>query len=332
MDLLRIGIIGYGKWVRNAYMPAIKRDGRAKIVAATAASEASRKRAVSELGPDAQVFDDYDALLAGAELDAVMIAVPDFLHEATLNAVLDTGLPVLYEPPLSNKRENMKLALKRLFTAPQITHADIGLCYIPVVGRAAELIAKDALGVLQTANINLQSSWGPKPGFEISNINHMSSWYVDILNTILGASPGRVMMFDGHGVEGYRQSHSSATYDYNGVWGHIKANIASVGELDIRVELNGDDGDILIDMVTGELRMRTRKDPLWTVESWPAIQPYADIPGAHESISAFIDAVISDEPSHANAAHIAELHLIGLAADNSRDSGTWADVEDVEAL
>ena len=332
MSLIRIGLIGYGKWTRNAYLPALKRDGRAVVTSVAARSESTRRMIENDLGPDVSVFEGFEGLLEGPKLDAVFIGVPDFLHESALTAVLDSGLPALYEPPVSDKRDNIQPMLRRLLKAPQITHADIELCYNPVVGRAAELMRNNALGSMQTANIRLQSSWGPKPGFEISNINHMSTWYVNIFNRILGSFPSRVMMFDGHGVSGHRQSHSSAYYDYNGIWGHIKANIASVGELDMRVELNGDGGDILINMVTGELRIRTRENPEWTVGEWPAILPHADLPGTHESISAFLDAVESGKPTAANARNVAALHLIGLAADNSRDSGTWADVQDVSTL
>ena len=332
MSLIRIGLIGYGKWVGEAYLPALKHDGRGVIVSVAAPSESTRKRIKTDLGPDVTVFEDFRKLLDGPEIDAVFIAVPDYLHEPTLIAALSSGLPVLYEPPVSNKRQNISPMIKRLLYAPQITHADTELIYVPVVDRAAELIKNNALGIMQTANIYLQSSWGPKPGFEISNINHMSTWYVNIFNRILGVSPNRVMMFDGHGVSGYRQSHSAAYYDYDGIWGHIKANIASIGELDLRVELNGDDGDMILNMVTGELKIRTRSKPSWTIEMWPAIHPYAGLPGMHECISAFLDAVESGKPTDTGAFQMAQLHLTGLAADTSRDTGTWADIDNIESL
>ena len=332
MSKIRIGLIGYGKWVREAYLPALQCDGRGVIVSVAAPSEPTRKLIKTNLGPDVSVFDDFGKLFNGPQIDALFIAVPDTFHQSTLTAAIDSGLPVLYEPPVSNKRQNILPMIKRLLDAPQITHADTELIYIPIVDRAAELIKNNALGTIQTANIYLQSSWGPKPGFEISNINHMSTWYVNIFNRILDASPSRVMMFDGHGVSGYRQSHSAAYYDYNGIWGHIKANIASIGELDLRVELNGDDGDMIMNMVTGELKIRTRNNPNWTTEMWPAIQPYAGLPGMHECISAFLDAVESGKPTDTGAFQMAQLHLTGLAADTSRDTGTWANIPDINSL
>ncbi len=64
----------------------------------------------------------------------------------------------------------------------------------------------------------------------------------------------------------------------------------------------------------------------------PAIQPYADWPGMHESISCFLDGVESGLPSFANAAVVANLHLIGLASEESKETGTWAKVKEINQL
>ncbi len=100
MSLIRIGLIGYGKWTRNAYLPALKRDGRAVVTSAAARSESTCRMIENDLGPDVSVFEGFEGLLEGPELDAVFIGVPDFLHESALTAVLDSGLPALYEPSM----------------------------------------------------------------------------------------------------------------------------------------------------------------------------------------------------------------------------------------
>ena len=35
-DMIRVGLIGYGSWTRAAYLPALRRDGRATVVSAAA--------------------------------------------------------------------------------------------------------------------------------------------------------------------------------------------------------------------------------------------------------------------------------------------------------
>ena len=104
---IRTGLIGYGSWTRKAYVPALTRDARAVIVAAAAPSERTRNRIAGDLGPDVAVYDGFEGLLNGPALDAVMIAVPDFMHEAALSAVIDAGVPVLYEPPVSDTRQGI---------------------------------------------------------------------------------------------------------------------------------------------------------------------------------------------------------------------------------
>ena len=52
----------------------------------------------------------------------------------------------------------------------------------------------------------------------------------------------------------------------------------------------------------------------------------------HESVAAFLDAVESGEPTDADAMTVARLHMVGLAAEKSKDTGAWAVVDDVTSL
>ncbi len=125
MTEIRVGLIGYGNWTRQAYVPALQRDGRAQIVAAAARTDATRKLVQEQIRKNVAVFDSVSSLLKATELDAVMIAVPDTVHEETLIAALDAGVSVLYEPPVATTRDKMRSVLARLVAAPQITHADL---------------------------------------------------------------------------------------------------------------------------------------------------------------------------------------------------------------
>jgi predicted dehydrogenase len=332
MAQLRIGLVGYGSWTRGAYVQALQHDGRVAVVSVVAPSRGSRDRATRELGSNVQVFEKLEQLLNGPSLDALMIAVPDTQHESALLQGLDSGLAVFYEPPISDQRDRLQPVMRRLLAADQITFADLELGLIPVVTRAAQLVRENALGSVRTASIRLESNWGPVPDYDLCNFNHMSTWYVDVLNRILSACPRRVLILDGHGTAGRRQSHGIGHLDYGGVTGTVQANISSVGELSLSIEINGDAGDLKADLLSGDLQIRTRDRGDWASESWPAIKPYADWPGMHECVSAFLDAVENNEPGVNNAMRVAHLQLVGLAAEASKDSGTWADVADVASI
>lgn len=324
MTKLRIGLIGFGSWVRSAYLPALQYDGRAVITAVTAATESTRRKACEILGENAAVFDSYESLLSQAKVDAVMIAVPDSVHQTVLSAAIESGVAVFYEPPISHLRDQIPIMTDRLLAAPKVTFAHLELGYHPAVSRAAQLIKQNVIGSLHNVNITLHADWGVTENSDLCLMDRMTCWYVDVLNSIAGSVPKRVLTLDGHGSGGRMQSISAAIYDYDGVWGMFKANVSSPTGVSITIKINGSNGDIVIDYFTGELRYRSIDRPEWSVEDCRPQKPYADWPGVRETVSAFLDAVLSKDPGQGNAKTVAQLNMIGLAAEESKDTGNWA--------
>lgn len=332
MAELRVGLIGYGQWATTAYVPALRLDGRAQVVAASAASEATRNRIRSDLGTDVAVYPGYEELLAGQELDAVLISVPDRVHEPALRATLASAVPMLYEPPVAERRERVRPMLRELLAARQVAHADLELSYLPIVAVAAEPVAAGAIGEVRTAAIRMQDNWGDMPRAKMSLIGALAPWYLDPLGEVLHARPSRILAMDGRGSPGRRQTYAKAQLDYDGVWGTFEAITDGVGPLETTIEVNGSDGDIVADLIAGELRMRTRRAPDWSITEAPALAPRAGWPGMHECIRAFLDAVVSGAQSRSGPDVVAWHHLAGLAADESIDSGGWVAIEAPETL
>ena len=352
MDL-RVGLIGYGSWTRMAYVPALQRDGRAQIVSAAAPSTTTQQRITSELGPDISVFSNAAALLEGPPVDAVFVAVSDAAHEEALTAPLDAGVPIFYEPPLSNRRQRILPMVTKLLNAPQVTHADLEIGFIPVFVEAARRVRDGVIGQVHSASVRLQSSWGADPEADLSTLNHIAPWYVDTLNRILGATPSRVLILEGQGLPGRAQRQCQGLYDYGGTWGTVQVNLGCVVELETTVEVNGEDGDLIVDLFSGELRQRTRSQPDWSDEVVPESEPRAGWPGMNECVALFLDAVAGEPlaetgsqsssvdalrealgtaPLPADAKSVAQLHLIGIAAEASKDNGGWAEIEDIDSF
>ncbi len=350
---LRVGLIGYGNWTRMAYIPALQRDGRARIVSAAAPSTTTQQRIASELGPNISVFSNAAALLEGPPVDAVFVAVSDAAHEEALTAPLDAGVPMFYEPPLANQRQHIRPMVTKLLNAPQVTHADLEIGFIPVFIEAARRVRDGVIGQVHSASVRLQSSWGADPEADLSTLNHIAPWYVDTLNRILGATPSRVLILEGQGLPGRAQRQCQGLYDYGGPWGTVQVNLNCVVDLETTVEVNGEDGDLIVDLFSGELRQRTRSQPDWTVESVAESEPRAGWPGMNECVATFLDAVTDEPlaettstaspvdslrdslgtaPPPADANSVAQLHLIGLAAEASKDSGGWAKIEEIDPL
>lgn len=323
---IKIGLIGFGSWVRRAHLPALEYDGRAIITAAAAATEKTRQEIRRTLGEEVRLFGSYGELLEKSDADAVMIAVPDEVHEEALSAAIASGKAVFYEPPVSIRRSRIPIIVHSLLAAPQVTCANLELGFHPGFARAADMIRDGEIGSLQKVTITLHAGWGSAAGSDVCLINRMSCWYVDVLNRIIGAYPSRVLLLDGNGNPGRMQPVSTAIYDYNGVWGIFQAEVNRKDETSIVVDVTGDEGNICINYFTGAFGFQSVRHPGLRFSYDCPQEPYADYPGVRESVSAFLDAVESGDASQGNAATVARLNSIGLAAEESKDTGGWAGV------
>ena len=333
MSDIRIGLIGYGGWTRLAFVPALRQHERVRIVSAAAFSEASQDRIREELGPDVQVFGSFEALLDGPELDAVMMAIPDSIHEAAMSAVLDAGVAAYYEPPLAGCPDGIRKMLKRLVTAGQVTHGDLEIGFATVVLRAAELLRLGAIGAPQAVHLKLRSNWAGFGGPDLCLAHHLGPWYVDGLNSILGRSPGRVLVMDGHGQSGRRQFHSLAHFDYGGLWGTMHLNIDSVDKLETMIEVTGDEGDMTVDYFRNTIHLRSKSDAEGeAIHVEPAMPVVGGWPGEAESVAEFLDAVEKGTPNRTGGRMAAQLYLTGLAIERSKDTGGWVEIEDAAGL
>ena len=329
MGKLQIGLAGYGNWTQEALIPALEQDGRTRIVAVSARSQSTREQIKSELGSQITLHSHYSSLLK-EELDALIIALPDELHEEALLAVIDSGIPFFYEPPVASHRDRVRLVLRRLLEAEQLTHADMELRFIPVVIQAAERVAGGTIGEPCTAMIRMRGSWSPRDNAGISLTHSLAGWYLDALNHVLGALPKRVLVQDGRGNTGRMQSYAITQLDYGEIWGSFDANISAFQGQGTTIEVCGTEGDLKADLFSGKMRLRTRKQLAPQILEVPAIEPYAGWPGMHECVRAFLDALTGRIPAQAGACVIAKSHLVGLAAEMSIDTGTWAEVERLE--
>lgn len=99
MKPVRFGLIGYGAWGSH-HARAIAQTAGAELTA-VAAQSAATCEAARAAHPGAQVYDDYRALLARADLDVVDVVLPSHLHYEVSRAVLDAGKHLLLEKPMA---------------------------------------------------------------------------------------------------------------------------------------------------------------------------------------------------------------------------------------
>ena len=95
---LRIGVAGFGRLVRDIYLPAFRRLPGARLVAVADPLAESRSAAAHRL-PGAAVYPDHRALLASTNLDGLLVASPPSSHLEIWDGASDRGIPVFMEKP-----------------------------------------------------------------------------------------------------------------------------------------------------------------------------------------------------------------------------------------
>src|SRR5262245_56374222 len=95
---VRIGLIGAGAIVQVAHLPVLKKLKTVEV-AAICDVDLVKARALAERFQIKDVFDDIEDLLDHEELDAILIATPNHLHEPHVLAGLSAGCHVLVEKP-----------------------------------------------------------------------------------------------------------------------------------------------------------------------------------------------------------------------------------------
>lgn len=97
---VRIAVVGTGAIAQLTHIPVLSKLRGASLVA-LCDNDGAKARALADRFGVPDVFTDFEELLDSDELDAVIIATPNHLHEPHVLSALRANLHVLCERPLS---------------------------------------------------------------------------------------------------------------------------------------------------------------------------------------------------------------------------------------
>lgn len=100
--MVRLGLIGVGRWGRNYVRTIAAMEGAVLAVVATRNPDTA-----ALLPPDTRMEADWRALFAGDGIDGVIVASPPHTHRDILVAALEAGCPTLIEKPLVARRDEL---------------------------------------------------------------------------------------------------------------------------------------------------------------------------------------------------------------------------------
>ena len=129
---VNLGVIGLG--MGRGHLEGYSRAANAKIVGITDINEERLKLYKKQYNLD-KAFTDYRDLLALKNLDAVSVAVPNYLHKPIAIDALNAGKHVLVEKPMAlNAKEGQRL-IRRTIEDHAAQREEADAVALPDVGR-----------------------------------------------------------------------------------------------------------------------------------------------------------------------------------------------------
>lgn len=120
---MRVGIIGLGA-IAPLHIDALLINGE-DIVALCDVNTEKCEKAIQEYGLNVTIYSDYKKMLDEANLDAVHICTPHYLHAEMICEGLRRGINVLSEKPLAINEEQ----LAQIEKAVNESSAQLGVCF-----------------------------------------------------------------------------------------------------------------------------------------------------------------------------------------------------------
>jgi D-xylose 1-dehydrogenase (NADP+, D-xylono-1,5-lactone-forming) len=246
---LRLGILGAARIALGGIIPAAARTERIEV-AAVATRGGEKSREVREAAPEAELFEDYDSLLGGANAEAVYVPLPNSMHvEWTLKAI-EAGKHVLCEKPFSLEAEEVARAVEAaertgvtlmegfMFRLHPQTLRLRGLLSEGAVGRVRQVVAEFGHRLDDPADVRGIGSLGG------GSLGDVGCYCVSALRLAFGSEPHTASAFARFDEEG-ADKELAGLLEFDSGLGIVSSSISSARRE--RMEIVGEEGTISLD-------------------------------------------------------------------------------------
>jgi len=122
---IRYAVVAGGQISQQAFMPGIARTNNSELAALVTGDPVKADELAKEYNIKAWSYEQYDALLASGEIDAVYVATPNALHTPFVVAALEANIHVLLEKPMASSVAEAE----QILAAQQKTGAKLMIAY-----------------------------------------------------------------------------------------------------------------------------------------------------------------------------------------------------------
>jgi xylose dehydrogenase (NAD/NADP) len=246
---LRLGILGAARIAINSIIPAANLTDEVQVTA-VATRGGKKSGVIEEAAPEAHLFEDYDALVKSADVDAVYIPLPNSMHvEWTLKA-LETGKHVLCEKPFSQDAAEAEEAVRAAESAGLTLMEGFMFRLHPQTLRLKELLSEGTIGEVRQVSAEFGHRLddpedvrgvGSLGGGSLGDVG---CYCVSGVRLAFGEEPRRVSAF-GQFDEAGADRELAGVLEFSGGFGMVSCGISSARRE--RMEIVGTEGKIVLD-------------------------------------------------------------------------------------
>lgn len=170
MEQVKLGIIGYGQ--QGGFYGSLVAEGKVEnmtVVAVTDIDEAKDEKIKADF-PDAKIYRDYKEMVNSGDVDAVLTAVPHYLHPEMAIYALENGLHVLNEKPAGVYTEQVK-KLNEVAESKkdELTYAIMfNQRNNPLYQKIKAIVENGEIGNIRRTNWIITTWWRPQAYYDMS--------------------------------------------------------------------------------------------------------------------------------------------------------------------
>jgi myo-inositol 2-dehydrogenase/D-chiro-inositol 1-dehydrogenase len=187
MPALKIGLFGCGSIARLVHLNILTRLPDVTVVA-LAESDPQRQAEMHQRVPQAATFTDYHDLLEKAEVDAVVICLPNALHAEAAIAALQRGKPVYVEKPLATNLEDGRRVLAAWRRAGVVGMSGLNLRFHELFHTTKQYLQGNRLGPLIAVRSTRSTAPYPLPPWKLDRrsgggvLLDLASHHIDLVH------------------------------------------------------------------------------------------------------------------------------------------------------
>jgi predicted dehydrogenase len=156
----RIGFIGAGWWATANHIPVLAARADVELTAVCRLGAAELAQVRDRFG-FLHAYEDYRAMLAEVDLDAVCVVSPHPLHYEHARAALERGRHVLCEKPFTTRADHARELVRLADERGLHLVIPYGWHYTPFVQTARRLLAEGAVGRIEHVACHMASPLRP---------------------------------------------------------------------------------------------------------------------------------------------------------------------------